>query len=200
MATAYSVTLVNETKSPGSVCVFIATPQLQAAGFTPLAWLTRFVYPRTRVAFGWLLDYAFVCGTVERLENAVFRASQTVTADLISSNAVTLTYAGGALALSAPRAGTHGSLVIRADATIPPDCGMAGVAIGGTAALVTPAVANRTVVLTPPAPEYRIAFGAFVQGQLMEAGSIARSAVIRYPAGVYGATVVLDGRGFSVEC
>ena len=96
MATNYSITVINNSNISGSDCVYQEDPSDGNPSIMSLAWFARFAMPGTRVKFTWATEYCFVWGeTGSLMPGVTFQAAQTTSADLTSSNSITLTQTNG---------------------------------------------------------------------------------------------------------
>ncbi len=192
----YSLKFQNNASYNGSAVIYQTDPGLGVPNVLSLAWFSKFAQPTNKVLFQWTLDYGFVCAETGYLVPGVlFMASQYRPADLASSNAVTLTYQGGSYTFVNQQAGPQpGTLLIREDSTIPLNQAAVGIGMSGSGTFAVQAMANFNLAFTPR-PQYWIAFGDYMQGQVLDIGSITNPAAIQFPPGVYAMTAVLNKDG-----
>ncbi|HKV42225.1 MAG TPA: protein rhiA [Blastocatellia bacterium] len=189
----YSILFSNASRNRGTACVFQQQPGIDP-NFLPLAWMTSYSYPSTRIVFQWTLDYDFVWAETGPLVPGVtFVAAQLVTADLQSSNEITLAYSGGALEFQNQRQGVPGKLVITEASSVPVGGPFSvGVGMGGHATFAQQALPNWSVVYQPN-PQFYIAFGDYSQGEVLDTAALPGTyAQVSFPIGVYSMTAVLN--------
>lgn len=98
MATKYSLTVNNNSKNYGSICVFQTLPD-QPDNILSLAWFSKAAHPGTTVEFNWTTDYDFLWSEQGELKTGViFKASQVIEANPadITKNSVAFTKEYGA--------------------------------------------------------------------------------------------------------
>ncbi|HEX2205314.1 MAG TPA: hypothetical protein VHG91_18540 [Longimicrobium sp.] len=188
----YSVTFVNNSNQAGTACLY-----QQGAGSVPnvmsLAWFTKFISPNTTMLFRWSLDYSFVWAeTGVLVPGVVFDTGQLLPADPSSGSRVQFTQvAGGFTFEGEEQGGSPGSLSIQSSGTIPQNQAAVGIGMSGRGTFATQAQPNTNVVFTPR-PAYWLAFGNFVQGQVLDVGRIPNPVRIDFPPGVYSITATLN--------
>jgi hypothetical protein len=201
MASPRSYRLIFENRSTraGSVCLYQAAPALGPADARPLAWLTRYTHPTTRVTLSWQLEYCFFWR-----QRKTFRGrstlSQTWPADLERSNELTLSY-DRTYRFRAAKAGANpGRLTLRAERTLPPGQAWAGIGLSGAPLFAVPVQPNLSYVFTPPSPIYWITFGTCRSGEALDLERITNPARLELPPNVHTlrATLELDNT-WSVE-
>jgi rhizosphere induced protein len=194
----YGLTVINNSSQIGSACLYQANHRslYQASGeggwsAYSLAWFARGLYPNTRLRFDWRVDYCFVWGETGQLRPGVnFFAGQTPPAELSTMNLITLDY-DGAFHFKDQMDGPQMGLFIRASHNIPLDQGAVGIGMSGQGTMVIQAQPNMTYTFTPR-PQYRIAFGNFRQGDVLDVEDIDNSAQIEFPPGIYQMAATLN--------
>lgn len=129
MATKYSLTVNNNSKNYGSICVFQTLPD-QPDNILSLAWFSKAAHPGTTVEFNWTTDYDFLWSEQGELKTGViFKASQVIEANPadITKNSVAFTKEYGAYRFAETgRYTKEGTLGIYTDQTIPHGGGIRG--------------------------------------------------------------------------
>jgi rhizosphere induced protein len=186
----YTVVFQNNSTNAGTVALYQVPPDVP--GSMPLAWLTRYAYPTTRVTLTWTLQYDFVWSQTGLLvPGVVATAAQVWPADLITTNQVTLTY-DRAFTFKNQQAGPQsGSLFINADATIPVNTASVGIGMAGAPTMLVQAQPNMSYVFTPR-PEYWISFGNYTTGEAIDISSMTSAAQIVFPPNIYSMTATLN--------
>lgn len=190
----YTVIFKNNSPTPGTASLYQQDPGFGNMAM-PLVWMAKYAYPTTRVSFQWQIEYGFVWSQTGPLTpGTVVSASQYWNADLTTSNQVTLTYDAqhGAFTFKDLTQGQQpGSLTVVQDGTIPPNVASVGIGMAGSAIYLIQAMPNVQAVFTPH-PEYWIAFGNYVEGEVIDVGSMTTPAQIQFPANVYSMTAILN--------
>jgi hypothetical protein len=189
----YTLNFKNNSSNDGDVCLYQTSPNLDMPNAMSLAWLARSSYPGMGLQIQWQIEYAFVWGeTGELVPGVVFRDSETLPAGLQGNNQVTLTFNQSYSFINQTAGPTSGSLYISEDSTVPFNQAAVGISMSGSGTFVVPAQPDMELVFKPT-PTYWITFGNYIQGQVLDAGSMASSsAQIEFPPGVYTVTAVLN--------
>ena len=176
VATQYSLTCINNSLLRASFALFQRPPEIIAPGDVyALAWFAGPSHPQTQVTFSWTMDHSFVCAETGVLQPDVTVAiAQTFPADPLGKNFIELTADNaGAVHFTEPSTeGRLGALTIRQAAELPTNQFSVGVGQSGSAAYLVQAAQNITTVFKPR-PNYRVAFGHFQQGQVLDLETIA---------------------------
>lgn len=189
----YTVYFVNNSENYGSACLFQRDPGGGGPDVLPLAWFSQVSRPTTRISFRWSVDYCFVWAeTGQLMPGVVFEASQMLPADLSRGNKVTFASQWGSYSFQNQTAGPQpGSLYIQQDATIPERQVAVGIGMSGSGTFAAQAQPN-TILAFTPRPNYWIAFGRFIQGQVLDVEQLYNAAEIMFPPGVYSMMVTLN--------
>lgn len=194
MGAVYSVNFVNNSPNAGAACLYQTGPS-NAPNALPLAWFAKMTAPTTRTKFQWTIDYSFVWAeTGSLVPGVIFDAAQIVPADPQTSNRITLTRAGGGYyqfvnQQPAPPAGTFS---IQQDSNIPANMASVGIGMSGNPIAAVNAQPNLVVAFTPGQPQYWIAFGNYIRGEVLDPQQIFNAARISFPANVYSMTAILN--------
>ncbi len=188
----YSVIFKNNSSQAGSAYLYQTDPKASASS---LVWLSRYAFPTTSVSFQWKQDYGLCWSQTGALQaGVVVTATQYWDSDLTTDNEVTLNYAPQhrAFTFEDQRQGTPaGSLIIQTANTIPADVASVGIGMAGSPILMTQAAANMTYMFTPK-PEYWIAFGYNIQGEVIDISTMNNPTQIQFPANIYSMTAILN--------
>lgn len=188
----YTLIFVNNSTNFADACVYQQDPNISSANPLSLAWFTKAAYPGTNVIFQWSINYNFVWSQTGTLApGVIFTASQHPSADLSTTNKITLTKVGGAYNFINQGPGTPGTLNIIEDGTVPKYDASVGIGMSGFGTFVVQAQPNWNLNFTPH-PEYWITFGTYTQGQVMDISSISNPQQIEFPENVYSLTATLD--------
>lgn len=203
MAT-YSLTFHNRSTNNSTFILYQKDPN-PSSGEYSLAWFAVSTLQNMSAKFEWGTTYGFVQAQLGELSpGVVFNTAQNLPADLSTSNAVTLALKGGVLQFSDQRSGpVAGSLAITNAASVPLGFVAEGIGMSDQPLFVVQGQPNMEVQFTPE-PEYWIAFGDFVQGEVLDSnvmfGATASQTKqiyglpiqVPYPTGVYAMTATLD--------
>lgn len=188
----YSLVFQNQSTNQGSGCVYQEDPNIGLPNVLSLAWFSKVAAPNTTITFQWTIDYSFVWAETGLLiPGVMFMAGQNLSADLSTSNSITLSYLGGAYQFQNQGAGPNaGSLYIREDGTVPLKMASVGIGMSGSGTFAVQAQPNYNLIFTPH-PKYYITFGNFVKGVVMDTTSVTNKAEIAFPPGVTSMTAIL---------
>lgn len=211
MSTTYRLHVTNSSNAFETFAVYQNDPDLGVYNVVNLAWFAKGAHPSQHLLFEWTIDYsvmwseAGLTGTSGSPVKFVVGQEVGVDPSDTGNNGVELTYEDGVplLQLAPLAAGTpqRGNIYVDELATLPDqNCGMIGLAIGGSPAYAAPAARNRLEVFTPH-PNYWITAGNFEAGVALDAEEISdRSQNLAYAPGVTELWVTFDrGREWTVS-
>lgn len=194
MVTQYSLTLVNNSSSPGTFALFQRPPTGSTDVF-PVAWFARATQPHTQVTVQWTEDHSFVHGETGVLRPGVtFNASQIVAADPMGQNYIRLSNdLGGGSCFSPPdTCGSTGSLTIEQGRDVAAERSGVGIGMSGAGTFVVQATPNRTLAFTPH-PNYWVAFAEHFQaGEVLDLDNISGEVEVTFPGSTTSRTVTLQ--------
>jgi hypothetical protein len=188
---AYTLNFTNNSAQSGNICVFQQDPSLDDPNVFSLAWFTQYNNPNTNATFSWSIDYSFVweqTGVVA--PGVIFNATQNISADLATTNEITLDY-DGAFEFTNQGPGIAGSLKIIETPNVPVGKVAVGIGMSGVGTFVTQGGPNLTAIFTP-SPQYWVAFGNYEAGQVLDITVINNPQQVSFQDGVYSMTAVLN--------
>lgn len=195
----YSLTFRNMSQQEASFLCFQADPGIGVPGVVSLAWWAEPAYPDTQVDFEWNTDYVMGWSETGDLKPGVHVAiSGSLAADPSGEsgpNLVELDYQDGGFTLVRPsNTGSPGSLTINTGSGF--SAGAVSVAIGmsGAATFAVSVMPEDRVTFTPH-PEYWVAFGDFIRGDVLDGSRISNSVRVDFPPNVYAMTVIYEVGG-----
>lgn len=189
------LTLINDSGKPGNLIAFQRYGQERHS----LAWLSKYAYPGTQVAYTWDTDdLAYIwAGTGKLGPDVVVDIAQIVPASTTDANNVAFSYDADhrTFFFHAPTGdGPAGQLIIRQDHTVPVNAASVGIAIAGKATIAFDAQPNLTISILPHASLY-VAFGDFKQGQYIGDVEAIGAVEVKFPANVIAMTATIDADG-----
>ena len=203
LGTEYTLRVVNLSPRLWDMCVYQVDPDLGVPDVMSLAWFTKSAHSSTTVTFRWTIDYSFVWAETGTLVPGVlFDATQSWPADPTIVGPATKSRAGNQVGFtreagahtftSTPTSGAQaGSLYVKQDGTISDGSASVGVGMSGSGTFVTQAGPNINLTFSPH-PVYYLAAGTYLQGEVLDIGSMTNPIDIRFPANVYSMTAVLQ--------
>ena len=196
----YTVIFKNNSDHTGNVSVYQKDPDIGIPNVMSLAWFSKKANPATRIEFDWSINYNFVWSETGKLLPGVeFIASQTVDADLNSTNKITLSHDDGAYEFKNQQKEGEGNLYIEEDGTIPTSKVSVGIGMSGFGTFVVQGEPNTNLIFTPH-PKYWITFGSYKQGEVLDITSITNEAEISFPPNIYSMTATLNANNtWSIE-
>ncbi len=184
----YNIVFQNNSTNNWNFLCFQNQPSGLPSNYQTLAWFSKAAAPTTKIVFSWSIDYSFVWGEVGNLvPGVIFNASQTVDADLSTTNAIDFTRTStGAFDFQNQGQGPNaGTLTINEDGTIPLNTASVGVGMSGFGTFAVPAQPNITATFQPT-PTYYVAFSQNIQqGEVMDITQItSEMAEVQFPVNV----------------
>jgi hypothetical protein len=186
-ASEYGIYITNSsTQNNLQAIVYQDDPQGVPENAVALSWMTKECHVNTKIDFLWTLQYNFIWGQNGSLAPGTsYDAGETIDADLVDSNHVTLSYPGGGFEFSEPDSKTPaGSLYITEAADVPDAGGCVGIGMQGAGTFVVPthSTGKGNVALTPH-PTYYIAFGSYKAGIIVDESELYYPYKLTFPAG-----------------
>ncbi len=211
MATEYTIIFVNNSSNTATATVYQEDPTA-VPGQYPLAWKASLASPSNQVQFTWQVEFDFVWGQTGVLApGEIFQAAQVLSADLSTSNKVTLVSDGAPTFTDQTQGPEAGKLFIDQASSVPIDEISVGVGMAGDGTFVVQAQPNSQFIYEPQI-SYWIVFGTFEQGEVLDTslfGAKAKSLIgstvnvgsiqifgqpteIEFPVNVYSMTATLN--------
>ncbi len=191
--TQYTLRFVNNSSATRSFLCYQQDPNIGVPNVVSLAWFAKQSRPGTVVDFTWTIDYSFVWSETGVLTPGVaFIASQVVPADPKGVNKILFDYVGGAYGFEPPTTGGNpGSLTINTAAGFPPNQAAIGIGMSGAGTFAVQAYPNDNAIFTPH-PQYWVAFGNYMPGQVLDITNINNPANVAFPTNVYAMVATLN--------
>ncbi|WP_298418316.1 hypothetical protein [uncultured Kordia sp.] len=193
MATKYELIFINNSTRVGDVCIFQEYADTKDPNIHTLAWLTKRTNPQVTDKFQWTTAPCFVWSETGVLVPGVtFESSQVVEAGLEKDNNITFTKEDGAFQFKDLTTDPNtGALTIICDQTIPQNQASVGIGMSGAGTLVAQAQPNMNYRFETKS-NYKITFGNFIQGQVIDPSLLYLVGSINFPANVYSMTATLN--------
>lgn len=204
MPTTYTLRVINNSTNFVDMCMYQEDPDIGVNNVMSLAWFVKPAYPTTTVTFRWTVDYSFVWSeTGELIPGVFFDASQVWPADPSVVKAATPTNAGNQIGFSHPSPNAYtftstttsgaqeGTLYVKEAADVPLKQASVGIGMSGAGTFAVQAQPNLNLTFTPH-PIYYLAAGTYSAGEVLDIGSITNPVDLRYPAGVFSKTAILN--------
>ena len=200
VGTEYSLTIHNNSRISNLRAVVFQQDWTLPSDVVSLAWLSKVCQPGAMVSFAWALNFNFVCGVTGMLKPGTnYMAAQIIPADLSNNNMVTLSYGPYGFEFGPTSAGPRpGSLFVRMSDNVPgygsPGQGCVGIGMYGSGTFVTPTAPTGTgSVEFAVNPRYWVAFGNYVQGDVVNESVLLAPTPVAYPAESFHADCSFDG-------
>lgn len=201
MGTKYSLAVQNKATRGGSICVYTTSPDTQEVqnNLISLAWFAEPVNPGTDAYFDWTLDYSFAWDQVGKLAPGVnFRVRGYQDADPGDPNKSKIyfekTNYGYQFSPDRTKAkpARNGALAITCSGSVADHDAAIGVGIMGKAALAVNAGPNLLFTFLPHI-KYWVAFGEFVEGDVLDLNMMTQIYEVVFPMNVYSRSIILNG-------
>ncbi|TCT01081.1 protein rhiA [Aquabacter spiritensis] len=191
--TQYTLRFINNSSATRSFLTYQQDPNIGVPDVVSLAWFAKQARPGTVIDFKWTIDYSFVWSETGELKPGVtFIASQVVPADPAGVNKIQFDYVSGAYGFEAPTTGgSPGSLTINTASGFPPNQASIGIGMSGAGTFAVQAYPNDNAIFTPH-PQYWVAFGNFLPGQVLDTTTINNPANVAFPVNVYAMVATLN--------
>lgn len=186
--------LINNSTQPGNMIVF---KRYETPG-TLVAWFSRYLYQRMRVAFSWNpSDWCFIwAATGDTGAGTLLDAAQTVPADHHENGAVVFSYDDVHRTFlfknerPAPRAPFQ-PLTILQDEKVVSDAAAVGIGVAGRATFAVPSLANSRVQVDPRGTTW-VTFGTAREGEFFDVKDTLEPVQVEFPPNVRSMTVTLN--------
>lgn len=194
MSTVYSLSIVNNSDQTGDFCLYQIDPNVKDPYVMPLAWYSKRANPSTKLNYQWTLDYSFVWANTGILTpGVVFFPSQIVNGGLTQDNMITFTNENGSYQFKdlTTNKSFEGLLHIECDDTISRQQTSIGIGMSGAATFARQAEPNMGFSFSPQI-QYRLTFGYYQQGEVLNTDQISHFVTIDFPPNVYSMTATLN--------
>lgn len=196
MSTRYSLNVTNNFLLARRIFLYQRYPEQEKnTDLHSLVWFSKACLPGTTVNFSWDVNYCFAWSKTPVLfPRAIFETVQTTAADPSDNieNIIRFTEMGGTYTfLPSSRPGAPGELHILTDGLIAHYSVSAGIGMSGQPALamsVRPNMDYRFIAQ----PEYWIAWGSSMEGEVLDINAISPTAQIIFPAGTSSLSINLQ--------
>jgi len=193
MSNEYTLTVNNDSTQAGDFAIYQEAPDVNVPNIITLAWLAKSANPTTTLEFSWSLDYSFIwTNSTDLKPGTKVITGQSWEADLVTSNRIVLDYVNNAYTFSDQSQGDYGgNLYIDQTQRVKANDIGVGIGMGGKGTFLCGSQPNMQLMFTPK-PTYWIAFGSFVEGEVLDVGKITQNAQKIQYKGVSDATVTLN--------
>ena len=198
MGTPYTLRIKNNAEISGKICVYTELENKIYENLLSLAWLVKGINPGVDTRFDWSNDFSFHWDEKGELHPGVrFESSQVVQADprYAETNRTLFEKTKTGFWFPQDKTGAaeppKGALGITCDSSIPNNEALIGIGISGVASLAIPAYKNFQFNFEPHL-RYYLAFGDFVQGDVIDVNKIASQVLeVEFKTGEYDKTAIL---------
>ena len=176
---ALSLEIANNSANGGNFILFQVYPNMDSMRMYPVAWKEAFIPQGANSRFNWTTGMEFVAGEGDVRPGVKFRKTASASANPDDTNKNTLSYNGGLSFTRADRGGSRGTLNLIIDNSIPMRGSFAaGIGMDGTAVAVGEVQPGMNYMYQIN-PEYRLAFGNFKQGDIIDPRNL-QSTVVNF--------------------
>ena len=192
--TEYVLHIENQSTNFFDFAVFQRVPDTTVRDVFSLAWFAKPAYPTTTLTFTWEIDYSFVWDETGRLEEGVvFDASQSWKADPSDPalNKVGLDHIDGAFTFDRETGAAANGLYIKQGPHIPMNTASVGIGMSGRGTYAVQAQPNLELKFEPH-PNYWVAAGNFVEGQVLDMETVTNVAEVPYANNFFEMTATLQ--------
>jgi len=197
MGNVYSVSVNNHASYSAYFMVFQSDPTNWAANALSLAWFSKFSNPgpTTRIKFQWTVNTGFSWADTGDLQPGIEYSTAETYDPTGGNNMITLDY-NGAYQFVNPTKGPDParlylsespSIPIKSDASV-------GVTMSGSTVYAVQARPNQSLTFSPH-PKYYIAYGDYMEGDVLDVNSINNPLELPYPTGIYALSTTLNADG-----
>ncbi len=192
MAQKYTLTVLNHATRSNYIMMYQDNPGAWAPNALSLAWFSKFSNPgqNVTVTFTWEIEWGFSWADTGTFQPQItYQASQT--AKVADGNQITLDYNGAYQFVSQQDGNDPNRFYLRETANIPvASQGSVGITLGGSTVYATQAQPHTNLTFSPNL-SYHVAYGNYVQGDVLNVSEINTPLKLEYPSGVYNLTTTL---------
>jgi hypothetical protein len=148
--------------------------------------------PNSSIKFSWTVDWGFSWADVGELQPGIHYEASNHVSTTPSTNQITLTY-NGAYDFTSQQAGADQTrLYVREDGSIPVQAsGSVGVTMSGSTVYATQARPNTNLTFSPH-PSYFLAYGDYVEGDVIDVSTVNNPLELVYQTGIYSLKTTLN--------
>ena len=194
MASRYSLTIVNNSDQTGDFCLYQIDPNIRDPYIMSLAWFSKGAHPTTTLVYEWSLDYNFTwADTGPLVPGVVFKPSEIINGGLITNNMVTFTQEDGTPHFKdlVTNPAFEGLQHIECDETISRNTTSIGVGMSGAPTFARQSEPNMGFSFSQKI-QYRLTFGYYQQGEVLNLDQITHYAIIEFPPNVFSMTAIFN--------
>jgi rhizosphere induced protein len=197
MPTQYTLTIKNRAAYPAYFMIFQNDPTSWSPNAMALAWFSKFSNPSptTQIKFTWSVDWGFSWADTGILQPGImYEASETLAATS-TVNKVTLDYNGAYRFIDPTKGPDSSRLYLQQNGSIPINSSASvGVTMSGNTVYATQARPNVNLTFSPH-PTYYLAYGQYVQGDVIDVSAVNNPLELPYATGVYSLQTTLNADG-----
>lgn len=197
MGNIYSVTVNNRASHSAYFMVFQSDPTSWAANALSLAWFSKYSNPSptSRIKFQWTVDTGFSWAETGELKPGIqFAASETYD-PTGGNNMITLDYNKAYQFVNPTKGPDPARFYLAESANIPiKSDASVGVTMSGSTVYAVQARPNQNLTFSPH-PKYYIAYGDYLEGDVLDVSAINNPLELPYPTGIYSLTTTLNADG-----
>lgn len=194
MSDIYSLKIINNSDQTGDFCLYQVDKNLEDTNIMSLAWFSKSASAGTDLEYKWKLDYSFFWSKTGKLKpGIIFDSSHATKGSLTKNNVVTFNYENREYQFKNLTSDSHynGLQYIECDMNIKMHEAAVGVGMHGIATFARNAEPNLGFSFSPRI-QYRLAFGSYQQGEVLDLHKISHFTVIDFPMNIYNMTATLN--------
>jgi hypothetical protein len=197
MGKKYSVTVNNRASHSAFFMVFQNDPTSWSPNALSLAWFAKYSNPSktARVKFEWTVDTGFSWAETGELKPGIQFAATELYDPSNGLNKITLDYNGAYQFIDPTSGADKDRFYLNETKNIPLKSQAAvGVTMSGSTVYAVQARPNQNLTFSPH-PEYFIAYGDYLEGDVIDVSTVNNPLRLEYPTGVYALTTTLNVDG-----
>lgn len=182
----YTLTVQNNSGQSGDFCIFQETPDLNSPHIQTLAWLAKPANPSSSLSFEWSLDYNFVWGQSDNLV-------PTTTQKVKSNTSITLIKKNSTHELKnhTIKKTENNALHITSNKVKNSNKNLVGIGMSGAGTFLLKSDQDLDVHIASP-KQYKVCFGDYKQGQILNPSQLANLGTVVFPPNVYNMEIKLN--------
>ncbi|MGJ3699395.1 MULTISPECIES: hypothetical protein [Variovorax] len=197
MGNIYSVTVNNHASHSAYFMVFQSDPTNWAPNAMSLAWFSKFSNPgpTTRIKFQWTVNTGFSWADTGDLQPGIEYSTAETYDPTGGNNMITLDYNKAYQFVNPTKGPDPARFYLSESPNIPiKSSASVGVTMSGSTVYAVQARPNQSLTFSPH-PKYFIAYGDYVEGDVIDVNSINNPLELPYPTGIYALTTTLNADG-----